>query len=132
MRAGALKGRLATALGVALAVALAVAPAASCRRAEANPVVGGDPSRGEQAFVAMGCASCHTVRGVRGPHGRVGPELTGIGAQSYIAGVLPNTPENMVRWIMDPQGVDEGTAMPNLHVTEQEARDLAAYLYTRR
>lgn len=124
MRAGALTATLAAALLAAFA--------AGCRRAEANPVTGGDPGRGAQAFVAMGCASCHTVRGARGPHGRVGPELTGIAGRSYIAGVLPNTPENMVRWIMDPQGVEPRTAMPNLHVTEQVARDLAAYLYTRR
>ena len=124
MRAGALTATL--------GAALIAASTAGCRRAEANPVPGGDPARGAQSFVAMGCASCHTVHGARGPHGRVGPELTGIAAQSYIAGVLPNTPENMVRWIMDPQGVEPRTAMPNLHVTEQAARDLAAYLYTRR
>lgn len=124
MRAGALSATLGTALLAAIG--------AGCRRAEANPVAGGDPGRGAQAFVAMGCASCHTVRGVRGPQGHVGPELTDIGRRSYIAGILPNTPENMVRWIRDPQGVDPRTAMPNLHVTEQGARDLAAYLYTRR
>jgi cytochrome c1 len=124
MRAGALRA--------VLAAALLAAPAGGCRRAEANPVPGGDPARGGQAFVAMGCASCHIVRGARGPHGQVGPELTDVSSRSYIAGVLPNTPENMMRWIMDPQGVDPRTAMPNLHVTEQGARDLAAYLYTRR
>jgi cytochrome c2 len=108
---------------------LAAVAAAGCGRAEANPVPGGSVARGEQAYFAMGCAACHTVDGVRGPHGKVGPPLTGIGQRSFLAGRLPNSPENMVRWIMHPQQVEPGTAMPDLHVTEQGARDLAAFLY---
>lgn len=120
------------ALILAAAAAATALGATGCRRAEANPVSGGDPARGAEAFVAMGCAACHTVDGVRGPKGKVGPILTGIAYRSYIAGRLPNTPENMVRWIMHPQAVDPQTAMPDLHVTEQGARDLAAFLYTQR
>jgi cytochrome c1 len=67
---------------------------------------------------------------VPGAESIVGPNLQGIGARAYIAGVLPNTPENMIRWIMDPPSVDEKTAMPNLHVRAEQARDIAAYLYT--
>ena len=52
--------------------------------------------------------------------------------RAYIAGQLPNDPENLVRWIQDPQGVEPGTAMPNLGVTAAVARDMAAYLYTLR
>lgn len=49
-----------------------------------------------------------------------------------IAGVLPNTPENMMRWLMNATVVDDKTAMPNLHIDAGEARDIAAYLYTLR
>jgi cytochrome c1 len=53
-----------------------------------------------------------------------------MAARTYIAGVVSNTPDNMIRWIQNPPGIDEKTAMPNLGVTEQDARDIASYLYT--
>jgi cytochrome c1 len=62
----------------------------------------------------------------------VGPPLTGVGSRKILAGVIPNSPENMIRWIMDPPAVDSNTAMPNLHVTREAARDMTAYLYTLR
>jgi cytochrome c1 len=52
--------------------------------------------------------------------------------RSFIGGELANTPANMVRWIEDPQTVEPNTAMPNLGLGEQSARDIAAYLYTLR
>jgi putative membrane protein len=99
---------------------------------EARAVVGGDPERGAQAFRQYGCGSCHTVDGVPGAAGLVGPPLGGIGARAYVAGVLTNTPENLARWIRSPQEVDSLTAMPDLGVTAGVARDIAAWLYTRR
>jgi cytochrome c1 len=72
------------------------------------------------------------VPGVKGADGLVGPPLTNIASRGYIGGVLPNAPDNMIRWIRDPKGVDSLTAMPNTGVTESDARHLAAYLYTLR
>jgi cytochrome c1 len=80
----------------------------------------------------MGCAACHVIPGVRGADGKVGPPLTGIGSRIMIAGQVPNTPDNLIRWIRDPQAIEPGTAMPNLGVSEPTARDIAAYLYTLR
>jgi cytochrome c len=65
-----------------------------------------------------------------GDNPSVGPPLAGFGGRAYIAGVLPNTPENLLRWIQDPPGVDSLTAMPNLGVTSRDAVDIAEYLYT--
>ena len=79
-----------------------------------------------------GCQSCHTIPGVVGADGLVGPPLAGIASRSYIAGVLPNAPANMLRWIQDPKLVDSLTAMPNVGVTPSDARNIAAYLYTLR
>lgn len=90
----------------------------------------GDPVRGRQAIADYGCGSCHLVPGVTQADGLVGPPLTRFGARSYVAGALPNTAENLRRWIMDPQGVEPGTAMPDLGVTAVDARDIAAYLLT--
>lgn len=95
-------------------------------------IVGGDPGEGSQAIMRYGCVSCHTIAGIREARGRVGPPLTGIAGRSYIAGRIPNTSENIVLWIQDPQGLIPGTAMPNLGVTESDARDIAAYLYSLR
>jgi cytochrome c len=98
----------------------------------ARQLTGGQPERGRQAIERYGCGACHEVPGVNGAKGLIGPPLTNIGERMVLAGQLPNTPENMMRWIRDPQKVDSGTAMPNLNVSEADARDIAAYLYTLR
>lgn len=92
-------------------------------------VAGADPGRGRIAMQTHACASCHVIPGLVGANVHVGPPLATAGSRRYIAGVLPNTPENMVRWIMDPREIDPLTAMPDLGVTLGEARDMAAYLY---
>ncbi len=114
-----------------LLVALSLA---ACRRdfdysKEAMALTGGDPAEGKQIIQAYGCGSCHVIPGIAGAKNTVGPSLAEIGEQSFIAGVLQNTPDNMVRWIQDPQKVDSLSAMPNLGLTEGQARHVAAYLY---
>ena len=113
---------------VSLASACTGASEADAR--EAAAITGGDPSRGPDLLRKYGCQTCHTIPGVVGANGLVGPPLAGIASRSYIAGVLPNAPDNMLRWIRDPKGVDAKTAMPNTGVTPSDARHIAAYLYT--
>ena len=106
-----------------------------CRQRSARvegSMVGGDPGRGRATMRAYGCTSCHAVPRMVGDNPSVGPSLAGFGGRAYIAGVLPNTPENLLRWIQDPPGVDSLTAMPNLGVTPRDAVDIAEYLYTLR
>jgi cytochrome c len=91
---------------------------------------GADAERGRAAITQNGCNTCHTIPGIRGSRGRVGPQLRNLPRQSYIGGVVPNTPENLVRWIQNPRVLNEKTAMPNLQIPEHEARDIAAYLYS--
>lgn len=105
---------------------------AACSRDRVSIVAGGSVRRGAEAVTEMGCGSCHSIAGITGAHGQVGPPLTGVGGRAILAGELPNTPANMIRWVRDPQAVEPATAMPNLGVTEQQARDIAAYLYTLR
>jgi putative membrane protein len=99
---------------------------------DAAHLTGGSAFRGAQAIRRFGCGACHVIPGIAGAEGEVGPPLGGVGGRAYIAGVLTNTPDHMVRWIVNPRAIDSLTAMPNLGVTEGEARDIAAYLYTRR
>jgi cytochrome c1 len=92
----------------------------------------GDPHASEQALLRYGCGGCHTIPGVHRARGLVGPPLTAYGKRIYLAGRVYNLPDNLVRWIMDPQAIEPGTAMPKVGVSEDEARDIAAYLYTLR
>ena len=91
---------------------------------------GGNAAPGRDVIQFYCCASCHTISGIPGAHGLVGPPLTGVATRLYIGGSLANTPENLVRWIQNPKTVNEKTAMPNLNVTVGDAHDIAAYLYT--
>ena len=112
--------------------ALADAPPALCP-APAAPAVGpGDAVRGQRTFHHYACNGCHVIPGVTGADVQVGPPLAGMASRQLIAGALPNTTEAMVRWLRDPQAVDPHTAMPQLGVSEQDARDMAAYLATLR
>lgn len=95
-------------------------------------MTGGEPARGASAILHYGCGYCHTIPGIRDADGLVGPPLGGIARRVYVAGVLQNNPQNLIRWIRNPQAVDPLTAMPNLGVTEIDARHIAAYLYTLR
>jgi mono/diheme cytochrome c family protein len=84
--------------------------------------------RGKHALEQYACATCHEIPGVTGATVPVGPSLRKLASRSYVAGVLPNTPDNLVRWIREPQAVKPGTAMPDLGVSARDARDMAAFL----
>jgi cytochrome c len=90
----------------------------------------GDPDRGKVAIRTYGCGTCHKIPGIRGADGTVGPDLDGIGTRAYLAGILPNTPDDLIRWIRYPQNIDPRKAMPNLGIGDKDARDIAAYLYS--
>jgi cytochrome c len=92
-------------------------------------VPGGRPENGRVLIQEYGCNACHTVPGVRGVAGKVGPRLDRVREQVYIAGVLHNTPSNLILWIGHPKTANPRTAMPDLGVSEEDARDIAAYLY---
>jgi len=107
-----------------------------CARREtdefAHSVTAGNPANGRGLLYSYSCGACHVIPGVGEADGTIGPPLRGFGTRSYIAGVLQNTPENLFRWIAQPQEVQPGNAMPDLGVTQEQARDMAAYLYTLR
>jgi cytochrome c len=115
------------------AVLLALVAAGGCAAPErVRPVPGGNPSNGRNYIAAAGCGTCHIVPGVRNARGMVGPSLEHFAQRSYIAGEAPNTAQNLIRWIVNPQSIEPNTAMPMLGVTPSQARDIAAYLYTLR
>lgn len=130
---------VATRVGWTLALVLLSASASimtACHdTASAAPVQmipGADAQRGAADISRIGCGTCHTIPGIKDAEGLVGPPLEHWSRRTYIAGEVPNTPGMLVRWIETPQAIEPGTAMPNLGVTEQSARDIAEYLYTLR
>jgi cytochrome c2 len=127
--------RISIGRSAAAAALLSAAVLGGCNRDKqdeymASQLTSGNAAHGRVLMRKYGCGSCHTIPGIPGAHATVGPPLGGVAGRSFIAGVLPNTPENMVDWIYDPPGTDPKTAMPKLGMSRQEARDIAAYVYT--
>jgi len=117
---------------VLLPVLLAL-PGAGCNasdRAYAEEITRGRADAGRKDIQRYGCGSCHRIPGISGADSLVGPSLERIASRVYIAGHLINEPDAMIGWIRDPRHLRSPTAMPALGVTEQEGRDIAAYLYT--
>lgn len=100
--------------------------------AQVQKVPGGDVARGKQLLAQFQCGACHSIPGVEAARSTAGPPLDQFGHSSYVAGRYPNYPQPLVRWIVDPPAMKPGTLMPNLGVSEQDARHMAAYLYTLR
>jgi cytochrome c2 len=117
-------------MGRLILLALLLA-ACDARLPDREPTTGGDPKRGRALITHYGCGSCHTIPGVRGATATVGPPLESFKKRVFIAGRIANTPEALVKWIVNPQEVDPKTAMPPVGVDAAQARDIAAYLYAR-
>jgi cytochrome c1 len=104
--------------------------AAQISGAPLQGVAGGDPRRGATAIQSYGCGACHSIPGIAGADTFVGPPLNNWAERQYIAGKLPNQPQFLIEWVRNPQAIEPGSAMPDMGVTEQEARDISAYLYS--
>jgi cytochrome c oxidase assembly factor CtaG/cytochrome c2 len=116
---------------VALVAVTAALTGCNDTRATAVTLTGGDPGRGRDALRAYGCHTCHTIPGVPGADATVGPSLAQLAGRGYVAG-RPNAPDQLMAWIRHPQKLRPGTPMPEMAVTESDARHIAAYLYTLR
>jgi cytochrome c2 len=103
---------------------------ASSRTENVARVTGGNPMVGKVQIVRRGCPACHEIPGIETARARVGPSLRNIVGQEYLAGQLVNTPDNMIRWVRTPQGIRPNSAMPDMGISEEEARDITAYLYS--
>lgn len=112
-------------------LALALLPAlAACSSANSAPPPGSDAAAGAVLIGKYGCGSCHTVPGLVDTDGMVGPPLEHIASRQYIAGMLRNTPGNMVQWLRFPQKIVPGNAMPDLAINQADAERITAYLST--
>ena len=114
----------------AVTVCLATAGLLGGCGGESEPLPKASSERGHDLIVAHGCGSCHRIGGVERANGDVGPSLRRFQQDHLIAGRLPNNPDEVVRWLLNPQAIDPTTPMPNLGLTPEQARDVASYLYT--
>jgi putative membrane protein len=117
---------------VTLTGALAAAGCGASATTEAEAVTGGRVSHGPAAIGRYGCGACHTIPRIAGANATVGPPLDRIAMRTYLGGHLTNTPDNLIKWIQHPQAIDPKNAMPELGIGDQEAKDIAAFLYTLR
>ncbi len=92
----------------------------------------GNPQHGKELIQAYGCGACHIIPGIRNARGLVGPPLMLFAERTMVAGEVPNTPENLVKWVENPPSIEPNTAMPDLGLSQAQAQDIAAYLYTLR
>src|SRR5574338_742507 len=107
--------------GIAAGIALAAWDDQREVEARAAGLTGGDPQAGHEAIVRYGFGACHTIPGIRRAQGMVGQPLTAFGKRIFVAGKLPNTPENLIHWILNPQDVSPDTAMPITGASEEDA-----------
>ncbi|OSZ76003.1 c-type cytochrome [Hydrogenophaga sp.] len=85
---------------------------------------------GLRLVTEKGCVACHTFPDVKWPRGGLGPSLQDFARQGLIAGQLPNQPGVLMQFVRNAPGLKPGTAMPAIPMTDQEARDVTAYLLT--
>ncbi len=93
---------------------------------------GSPAAEGAQIIATKPCVGCHTIPGIPGATGQVGPNLGGVASRPKIAGaVVPiSGPDDLKKWIMNPAALKPGTAMPNVGLTDDEATKIAAFLET--
>src|SRR3954454_13190462 len=100
------------------------------KTSDAIRMTGGEPNKAEASIKQYGCAACHEIPGVKWPGGLAAPSLSGVAQRLYLGGAIENTPDNLVRWIVNPKQFSARTAMPVTGISESEARHVAAYLYS--
>ena len=114
--------------GPAVLVCLFSLTLAACERPLASGV--GDARVGAALMGQAQCGACHAIPGIAAANGMSGPPLKGFAGRTIIAGMLANTPDNLVAWLRAPQTISPGNAMPNMNLSDAQAHDIAAYLYT--
>jgi mono/diheme cytochrome c family protein len=106
--------------------------ATGAAKVDPQTILGADAERGRHIIAAVDCGVCHRIPGIPGAHGIVGPSLANFAMRRFIGGVAPNRPSVLVRWVKDAPSIAPRTGMPELPLGEDEARHVAAYLYTLR
>ncbi len=105
-------------------------PAAVVGETTKETLATGDAENGKALFISKACTGCHTIQGIPEAQGKVGLELTHQASNSLIVDVLPNTEDNLKKYLKDPTAVKPGALMPNQYLTDIEVEALVAFLRT--
>lgn len=112
-------------------MALSAISFAACTSGGYEPhLAEGDAKRGQQAIAKLECGVCHVIPGVPGARGHVGPPLAAYRRHVYVAGKHPNVPEVLIQFVRNAPSLAPDTAMPPIDMSDVEARDIVAYLYS--
>jgi cytochrome c oxidase subunit 2 len=85
---------------------------------------------GRDVFLSQTCVNCHRVRGT-GALGTYAPDLTHLmSRQTLASGAVPNTPEQLRKWVIDPQRIKGGCLMPAFGLSREQVDHLVNYLTT--
>jgi cytochrome c len=117
-------------LAVVASAVIVTACASTPSRTSPPQVPHGNPQQGVIDIQHFGCGACHVIPGIRQASGLAGPPLIHWSERGFIAGEIPNDGPNLIRWLMDPRAIEPKTDMPDLGISEEQARDIAAYLFS--
>lgn len=106
-----------------------LASVAACHPARATDPHVSAKRLGEIAITQHACGSCHRISGIEGADGMVGPPLAHYARRQMIAGILPNTPENLAYYLKSPQTVVPGNMMPREEMDDRQIWGIVAYLH---
>jgi len=94
-------------------------------------LTGGDPEKGRRDVMMRSCGSCHFIPGVLRADGKSAPSLAGwSGRRKFLDGRYENTADNIEKWLAKPSHRKPGTNMPDMNLSPEESRDIAAYLFS--
>jgi cytochrome c len=94
-------------------------------------LTGGDPQAGRQTMKMRSCGSCHAIPGVFRAEGKSAPSLAHWHSRDdFLDGKYKNTPENIEKWLEKPSHRKPGTHMPDMNLSDEESRDMTAYLFS--
>lgn len=118
-------------LGIAAAgLSLLLLAGTGPSRAGDKPFENTSAEKGAKIITKAGCGACHIIPGIGTANGLVGPPLIHFSRRIFIAGLLRNTPDNLVTWLRNPQKIVPGNAMPDMGLSKAEAQAITDYLYT--
>ena len=117
------------------AVLVTILLALACSKAEkpatesAPPPPIGNATAAKAHMEKYSCQACHVIPGM-GPGGALGPDLTGFGSRPTLNARVPKNPQAVAAYLLNPTAIDAQTSMPAVGLSEEEAKDIAAFLET--
>lgn len=115
---------------IAVLSSMLIAACSTLRNQAERPTPQAQVAQGKYLVRYYGCETCHEIPEIDDVRGSVGGSLKHIASKYFLAGQLPNSPENLRRWIQHPHSINPQTLMPEMNVTDDDAAEIAVFLET--